>query len=67
MPIRSSSARSPRAGSNPQHVDVAGVGAAMALEDLHGGRLAGAVGPSRQKTSPRLTSKLTPRTASWLS
>ena len=42
--MRSSSARSAARRVEAEHLDVAGVGPAMALEDLHGGALAGAVG-----------------------
>ena len=45
MPIRSRQARVARGGVGAEHADLAGVGAAEALEDLDGRRLAGAVGP----------------------
>ena len=49
MPIRSRNARSRLRGIVAEHGDRAGVGAAVAFEDLDQGRLAGAVGAEQRE------------------
>ncbi len=47
MPIRRRSSIERSRGIVAEHRDLAAAARAVALEDLHGGRLAGAVGPEQ--------------------
>ena len=62
--MRSRSSRGRCCGSRPSTETMPLVRVAVALEDLDGRRLAGAVGPEQPEDLARATSKSIPRTAS---
>ena len=61
--MRSRNARSRSAGVVAEHADLAGVGAAVALEDLEQGGLAGAVGAEQGEQLAAADVRSTPSSA----